>query len=65
MAMPKGNGIEIITKKSAYKKRIRMDSYINREYIDLIPFFEECQRVFVHRTKFVLSLLSNVKIFAI
>lgn len=63
MATP--NGIEVSVKSSAFKKRIRSHSYKNMEYIDLIPFLAESQRVFIYQTKLVLRELKRLKAYAI
>lgn len=59
------NGIEIITKQSAFKKRVRSYSYKNKDYIDLRLFLGESQRVFIKQTKQLLSEFPNMKSYVI
>lgn len=63
--MSSANGIEVILKKSAYKKRICTYSYKNIDFIDLLPFLKESQHVFIQKTKTLLSEKKCVKSFLI
>ncbi|XP_055309888.1 uncharacterized protein LOC129573423, partial [Sitodiplosis mosellana] len=55
------SGIEIIAKQSAFKKRLRSYTYKNVDYIDLLAFLKECQRIFVQQTKRLLNEIPNMK----
>lgn len=55
------SGIEVVILKNAFKNRIQSYKYINREYIDLILFFNECQDVFAKQAKRILNNMFNLK----
>lgn len=63
--MSNPSGIEVVVKNTPFKKRIQSHLYINTDYIDLIPFFSESQRIFVHHTKIILNDLLNMKVYTI
>lgn len=54
-------GIKVLEKTTAFQKRIKMYTFKNLEYIDLMPFFDEAKRLFIEKTREVLLELPNVK----
>lgn len=55
------DGIEIIEKESAFKKRVRTYTYKNIDYIDLTLFLKEARRLFIKHTKILLNEMPNLK----
>lgn len=55
------SGIEVVIKTTAFKKRIKTYTLKNLEYIDLLPFFEEAERLFIEKTQKVLRTMHSVK----
>lgn len=59
------NGIEVVIKDTAFKNRVQSHLYLNTDYIDLIHFFNESQRIFIHRTKIMLNHMQNMKVYTV
>lgn len=54
--------INVILKNSAFRNRVRLYTFQNLEYIDVVPFLIECKNIFLTQAQQVLHDLASLKV---